>query len=127
MPHGADLEQLSGLGLHALGPVDDHHGGVRRHEGAVGILGEILVARRVQNVDAVAVVLELHDGAGDGDAPLLLDLHPVGGSGSGPLALDLSGLGDGPAVEEEFFCQCGFTRVRVGDDGEGPPSRNFFL
>ena len=31
------------------------------------------------------------------------------------------------AGEEEFFCQCGFTRVRVGDDGEGPPSRNFFL
>ena len=125
--HGADLEQLPGLGLHALGPVNDHHGGVRRHEGAVGVLGEILVARGVQDVDAIAVVLELHDGAGDGNAPLLLDLHPVAGGGAGPLALDLPGLGDGPAVEEEFFRQGGFARIRVGDDGEGPSSCNFFL
>ena len=75
--HGADPEELAGLGLHALGAVDDHDGAVRRHKGTVGILREILVAGSVQDVDAVAVVLELHDGAGDGDAALLLDLHPV--------------------------------------------------
>ena len=36
--HGADLEQLPGLGLHAFRAVDDHDGGVGGHEGAVGIL-----------------------------------------------------------------------------------------
>ena len=28
MAHGADLEELPGLGLHALGAVDDHDGGI---------------------------------------------------------------------------------------------------
>ena len=127
MPHGADPEELAGLGLHALGAVDDHDGAVRRHEGAVGVLGEILVAGGVQDVDAVAVVLELHDGGGNGDAALLLDLHPVGRGGLGPLALDLTGLGDGSAVEQELFRECSLTGVRVGDDGEGPPPGDLFL
>ena len=44
VPHDADFKELSGLGLHALAGVDDHDGGVRRHQGAVGVLGEVLVA-----------------------------------------------------------------------------------
>ena len=36
--HDADLEQLDGLGLHALGAVDHHNRGVRGHQGAVGVL-----------------------------------------------------------------------------------------
>ena len=40
----ADLEQLPGLGLHALGAVDDHDGAVGGPEGAVGVLGEVLMA-----------------------------------------------------------------------------------
>ena len=32
IPHGADLEQLPGLGLHALGAVDDHDRGVSGHQ-----------------------------------------------------------------------------------------------
>ena len=127
MAHGADPEELAGLGLHALGAVDDHDGAVRRHEGAVGILGEVLVAGGVQDVDAVAIVLELHDGAGDGNAALLLDLHPVRSSGFRPLALDLAGLGDGSAVEQELFRESGLTGVRVGDDGKGPPPGDLFL
>ena len=127
MAHGADPEELAGLGLHALGAVDDHDGAVRRHEGAVGILGEVLVAGGVQDVDAVAIVLELHDGAGDGDAALLLDLHPVRRGGFRPLALDLAGLGDGSAVEQELFRESGLTGVRVGDDGKGPPPGDLFL
>ena len=127
VPQGTDPEEFSCLGLHALGGVDDHDGGVRRHEGAVGVLGEVLVARGVQDVDAVAIVLELHDGGGDGDASLLLNFHPVGGGGPGPLALDLARLGDGPAVEEELFREGGFARVGVGDDGEGSPPGDFVL
>ena len=56
----ADLEQLDGLGLNALG-VNDHDGGIRRHQGAVGVLTEVLVAGGVQNVDALALVVELQD------------------------------------------------------------------
>ena len=125
LPQGADLEELPRLGFHALGSVDDHHGGVRRHESAVSVLGEVLVAGGVQNIDAKAPVLKLHDGTGDRDAPLFFNLHPVAGGGPGALALDLSGLGDCPAVEKEFLRQRGFAGVRVGDDGEGAPPGDF--
>ena len=112
VPHGAHLEQLAGLGLHALGRINDHHRAVRGHEGAVGVLGEVLVAGGVQDVDAVALVLELHDGGG----------------GPGVLfALDLPGLGNGPAVEQELFGQGGLAGVRVADDGKGTPAIDFFL
>ena len=126
VPHDADLEELASLGLHALGPVDDHDGGVGGHEGAVGVLGEVLVAGGVQNVDAETVVLELEHRGGHGDAALFLDLHPVGHSGPGILlALDLAGLGDGPAVEQELFRQGGLAGVGVGDDGKRPPALDF--
>ena len=121
VPHDADLEQLPGLGLHPLGGVDDHDGGIRRHQGAVGVLREILVAGGVQNIDAKAVVAELHGGGGHRDAPLLFDLHPVGdGVAGGLFALHRPGHGDGPAIEEEFLGEGGLARVGVGNDGEGP-------
>ena len=104
MAHGTDLEELPGLGLDALGTVDDHDGGVGSHQGTVGILGEVLVAGGVQDVDAEAAILELHDGRGDGNTTLLFDLHPVGGGSAGVLlALNNTCLGDGTAVEQEFF------------------------
>ena len=63
-----------------------------------------LMAGGVENVDAEALVLELHDRGRDGNTTLLLDLHPVGGGGPGILlALDHAGLGDGAAVEQKFF------------------------
>ena len=85
------------------------------------------MAGGIQNVDAEAVVLELHHGAGDGNAALLFDLHPVGGGGLGPLALDLAGLGNGAAVEQELFRQGRFTGVGMRDNGECPPPGNFFF
>ena len=127
VPHGADLEQLPGLGLHALGTVNDHHRRVRRHQGAVGILGEVLVARGVQNVDAVAVILKLHHRRRDGNTTLLLNLHPVGSCCPGVLlSLDHTRLGDGAAVEQELLRQGGFTGVRVRNDGKGPAAADFF-
>ena len=59
----ADLEELAGLGLDALAGVDDHDHGIHRRQHAVGVLGEILVAGGVEEIDAVAVVIELQNGA----------------------------------------------------------------
>ena len=75
---GAHLEELDGLGLHALGAVDHHDGGVGRHERAVSVLGEVLVAGGVEDVHAVSLVGELQHGGRNGDAARLLDVHPVG-------------------------------------------------
>ena len=60
----ADLEQLDGLLLHALGCVDQHDRRVGGDQHAVGVLAEILMAGGVQNVDAEAVVFELHGAGG---------------------------------------------------------------
>ena len=128
MAHGADLKQLARLRLDALRAVDDHDGRVRRHQRPVGILREVLMARRVQNVDAEALILELHDGRGHGNTALLFDLHPVGDGCAGIFfALDGAGLCDGSAVEQEFFGQCGFTGVRVRDDRKRPAPGDLFF
>ena len=85
------------------------------------------MARRIEDVDAEALILELHDGGGDGNAALLFDLHPVGGGGAGIfLTLDHACLGDGAAVEQELFGQGGFTGVGVRNDGKGTPPADFF-
>ena len=43
------------------------------------------------------------------------------------LPLTMPGLGDGPAVEQEFLGQGGLAGVRVADDGKGTPAIDFFL
>ena len=72
-------QQAARLRLDAVGRVDHHQRRVDRGQHAVGVFGEVLVARRVEQVDDVAAVLHLHHRARDRDAALLLDLHPVGG------------------------------------------------
>ena len=64
MPHGAYLEELAGLRLDALCGVNDHDGGVRRHKRPIRVLGEVLVAGGVEDVDTEALVLKLHNGRG---------------------------------------------------------------
>ena len=75
----ADVEQLARLRLDSIRRVDDHHGAVGGGEGAVGVLAEVLVAGRVQQVDLPPLVGKLEDGRGDRDAALLLHRHPVRG------------------------------------------------
>ena len=59
--HCAYLEKLSGLRLDALCRVDDHDRAVGSHQGAVGVLGKVLMSRSVEDVYAVALILKLHD------------------------------------------------------------------
>ena len=124
---GADLEELARLRLDALRAVDDHHGAVRGHQRAVGVLREVLMSRRIENVDAVAAVLELHDRRRDRNAALLFDFHPVGFCRALALALDFARLRDGSAVEQELFRQRGFTGVRVRNDRKRPAAGDLFL
>ena len=126
LSHHADLEQLSGLRLHALGGVDHHDRGIRRHQRPVGILGKVLMARRIQDVDAVSVIFKLENGGGDGNSSLLLDLHPVAHRmAGGCLSLHASRQVDRSAVKQELFGQRGFSRVRMGNDGKGSSSVDF--
>ena len=75
----ADVEELEGLRLQALGRVEQHHRGVDGGQHPVGVLGEVAVARGVQQVDHVVAVGELQHRRGDRDAALALHVHPVRG------------------------------------------------
>ena len=121
----AHLEQLERLRLDALGRVEHHHRGVDRGQHPVGVLGEVAVAGRVEQVEHVVAVRELQHRGGDRDAPLLLELHPVG-PGAPPLTpgLDLTGLLHRPAVQQELLGEGGLARVGVADDGEGAAVRS---
>ncbi len=122
----ADLEQLSRPRLDSLDGVDRHDSRVDRGQRAVGVFGEILVARRVQQVEHQALELESHHRGDDGDAALALDLHPVGtGVAALALGLDLAGKIDGAAEQQQFLGQRGLAGVGMGDDRKGPPPRDF--
>ena len=85
------------------------------------------MSRGIQNVDAVAVVIELQNGRGNGNTTLFLDLHPVGyGMARSRFSFYGTGEIDRSSVQQEFLSQCGFTGIRVGNDGKGTPSFNFF-
>ena len=85
------------------------------------------MAGGVQDVDALALVVELQNRRCNADSALFLNVHPVRDSVFGTL-LALHGAGglDGPTVEQEFFGQCSFTGVGVRDDRKRAPGFNFF-
>jgi hypothetical protein len=122
-PTLAHFEQLPGALLDALAIVEEHHGAVGGDQGAVGVLGEILVAGRVEQVDLVPLVFELHHARRDRDAALLLELHPVRGRMPlGPARFHRPGQMDRASVQEELLRERRLARVRVADDGERPPA-----
>ena len=121
-----DLKELFGLGLDALGAVDDHDCGVGGHKGTVGILREVLVAGGIEDVDAGAVVGELQHRGSNGNTALLLDVHPVRDGMLGrALALDRAGGLNAAGIEQQLLGKRGLTGVRVADDRECAARRDF--
>ena len=115
-----DLEQLPRLRLDPLGRVDHHDGGIDSGQRAIGVFGEVLVPRRVEQVEGDAVTLECHDRAGHRNPALLFDLHPVGPRPPRrPARFDLAREVDRAAGQQQFFGQRRLARVGVRDDGEG--------
>jgi hypothetical protein len=121
----ADLEELAGLGLHTLRAVDHHDRGVDRGQRAVGVLGEVRVAGRVDEVEPPVVEREGHGRGRDRDAAVLLHLHEVRACAA-RLALGphLPGHLDRAAVEQELLGQRGLARIGMRDDGEGAAPRD---
>ena len=118
----AHFEQLAGPRLDAARRVQHHDGGIDRRQGAVGVLGKVLVARRVEKVVDAIAILEGHHRGDDGDAALLLDAHPVrAGLAAVGLGAHLAGELDGAAEQQQLLGQGGLAGVGMRDDGEGPP------
>ncbi len=72
------FHQLASTIFDTLGGIDDHQAAVDRRQGTVGIFGEVLVTRGIEQVDQAIRIGKLHHRGGDGDTTLLLHLHPVG-------------------------------------------------
>ena len=124
----ADLEQLAGLRLDALGGVDHHHHAVHREQRAVGVFAEVLVARRVEQRQVMPAEIEFDRGRRDRDAALALDVHPVGDDMPiGLAAAHRAGQLDRAGVQQQFLGQRGLAGVWVGNDGEGAAALDLML
>ena len=123
LAHAAHFHQSARLRLHALGCIDDDNHGVHGSQSAERVLCKILVSRRVEDIDMERLgfsagqgrrVFKTHHRRGNGDAALFLYLHPVRrGSLAYFVGLDGSGHMDSAAIQQQFFCQCRLTCVRV--------------
>ena len=106
-PHGL------GLGLDAGHGVEHGHGTVEDPQRPLDLDGEVDVAGRVDDVDAVVVPAAGRGGGRDGDAPLLLLFHPVHRRRA---LVDLADLVVAAGVVEDPLGRRGLARVDVGHD-----------
>lgn len=119
---GDDIEVLlegevdvgEGLGLDALSGVDDEDGGLDGLERAGDFVRKIDVARSVDEVELVALVVHLNRGEFDGDSLFALELHGVEEPGFHLAFFD--GVGE----FHHAVGKGGFAVVDVGDDAEIP-------
>ena len=106
--------------LDALGGVDDHDGAVDRRKRSIGVVGKVLVAGRVEEVEDMVAIFEGHHRGDDRDAALTLDLHPVrAGLDLVLLGLHLARKLDRAAEEQELFSQRRLAGIGVRDDRKG--------
>jgi hypothetical protein len=122
----ADVHELDGALFDTLGAVDDHQGRIDRRQRAVGVFGEVLMARRVEQIDDAIFVGKLHHGRRHGNAALLFQAHPVGGRvARGLAALHGARHLNGAAEQQELLGQGGLARVGVGNDGKSSSLADF--
>ena len=113
------------LRLDALGRVDHHDRGVDGGEGAVGVLGKVLVARRVEQVEEQPACSKVMTEATtemprSRSMPIQSErvLRRFASARTSPASWIA------PPNKQQLFGQRGLAGVRVGDDGEGAPARD---
>ena len=120
------FQQLDRPRLDPLRAVDHHEGRVHGGEGTVGVLGEVLVPRRIEQIHDGVPVGELHHGGGHGDPALLLQRHPVrGGMAIGLPGLNRARQADRPPEQQKLFRDRRFTGVGVGNNRKGTTPSHF--
>jgi hypothetical protein len=117
---GHDLEVVlqgqvavgQGLGLDALGRVDQQDHAFAGREGPAHLVAEVDVARGVDQVEDVVLVGEANRLELDGDAPLALDVHGVQVLGAHVPRVH------GTADFEDAVAERGLAVIDVGDHAE---------
>jgi hypothetical protein len=96
-----------------------------RGQRAVGVLAEILVAGRVEQVEGEPLMLEAHHRRRHRDAALALDRHPIRAHPP-PLAprLRFARQQNRPGKQQQFLGQGGLAGILVRNDCESAPARN---
>jgi hypothetical protein len=103
------------LGLHARDAAEHPDRAVEHPQGTLDLDGKVDVARRVDDVDAMALPGARRGGRGDRDATLLLLLHPVHDGGA---VVDLSHLVADASVEEDPLGRSRLAGVDVRHDAD---------
>ena len=86
------------------------------------------MTRGIKNIDAVAVIVELHNGRGYGNTTLFLDLHPVRSSVVRRFTrFNGTGHVNGASIEKEFLGHGSLTGVRVRDDRKSAAAVDLIL
>ena len=104
-----------GLRLDALVGIEHAHRAVEHPQRALDLDGEVDVARRVDDVEALVVPERGGRGRGDGDAALLLLLHPIHRRGAFVHLADLVALA---GVVEDPLSRRRLPGIDVGHDAE---------
>lgn len=73
----AYFKELASPWLDPLGRIDHHHRRVDRGKGPIGIFREVLVARRIKQIEDTAVIFKGHHRCHNGNAALAFNGHPV--------------------------------------------------
>jgi hypothetical protein len=106
-----------GLGLHSMYGVKDHYPTIKDAQTALHLGGEVNMAWRINDVNAM-VPPEASDGRRYyGNAALSLLIHPIGNSR--PLIHIAQTMGS-TCVKEETLCRGGFARVNMGNNPDVP-------
>lgn len=114
VPVGPPPHRLA-LRLDAGDRVEDGDGAVEDAQGAFDLVGEVDVARRVDQVEPVAVPVAAHGSGEDGDAAVAFLRVEVGDGGA---VVDLAALVGGAGQVEDPFGDGGLARVDVGEDAQ---------
>jgi hypothetical protein len=125
----ADLEQLQGARLDALGGVDHHDGGVDRGQRAVGVSEKSSwpgVSSRLKTLSPYSKVITEVTTEMPRSRSIFIQSERV--SAAVPsCALHLAGELDGAAEQQQLFGQRRLAGVRVRDDREGAAAPPLFL
>ena len=79
------------------------------------------MSRGIEEIDRVALILELHDRTADRNTALLFNFEPVGSGVACGCATGFDGtsLLDSTTIHQQFFSQRGLAGIRVRNNGKG--------
>ena len=119
----ADFEQPQGLRFDTVRGVDHHQRGIHRRQHAIGVLGEILVARGVEQVDARSRDTPSASPRLATEMPRCFSISIQSEvAWRAPCALSRSRDVNRTREEQQLLGERGLARIGVRDDGEGAPA-----